>query len=1200
MKKTLAIILSVIMLLGVMPFASFAAEPAYDRAKIAADDEAYIDSMSAEQIAALILDWVDREIAKYSEEIEEDIVAGVIANGGFEEFETFLGEDALGNLIAENMPEITSLDAVIGYKDYLAELGGDFANLDAAALVTRAEAGSAIGFIDGVFEFMAANSEAFGKVFRWDDEVFDYGKVGEYIETFETSTDADEKAIYDFYIDYLVGNDIQAKFTKWVADQMNYTIPEGETFDDTLHNGILGWFADLCENNGILSADALAELKDIDNYDLRTMDIYTLVKNFVALAEEDNEVKIDTYYNYVLDTVARTLIKTMLGQKAVVGAEVAVPDGFTAIYKNLALLEEISGGTAYYYDGTDYYQITVADGAATANALTWEAGFEMNLEPIYATVSTGADRKTEVQTYEPKSTDIAISTYATQKNQDLVAGAGLEFTGTEVPAEYADLMSTAPKALTDGFLFKVTQGTEEIAALDISFEELETQVRNLALTAAQSSVKGILASQGLAEDAITVDAINFDVVYNAWTTEDEFICAVDATDLSVTLGGTVPSFILGVAQSAASTAVATAAGNIYDTPIATIVVDGLAGGGADYFGQAEALLNFVNDDFVVDQTLLDFSANYDAYNGVVGQVNRVLVGLVDMFVTEGNLDLKEGGNEYLTDNLQTLCDKVNGMMEAANDLINNEELKGMIAELGIDFDALTADLPLDLLYSLDFSSVEALWVTVITLGLDVIDDGSDELIAEIHALIGDLENLDAMAVAMADYILGKCIPDLNKALADAEINFALTVPAATDAKTVADGEGKDIIMTKAADLLYEAAVNGVVLVNEIANEALATLETETGIEMPTVAFELKVEKGADWEATLAALTNRVYGLAKGIIIACDEQPADTIDAISKVANAILPLGSLASNCASENYAFDGNLVMGFLFDDGLEGDLEGFLRLFETKEKTEDVAADVSVTEALIMASEHIVDAFFPDTVKSELYVDNYSTGKFTATTVQEYFTGAENDAVIASNNMDSLNARKADLVPAALNLVREAGVLPFFAKCDKDHSVENLTLVSEKVDSTCSATGREAIYKCEDCGYTVGGEEIGKKSHSWGAWKQTTAPGCEAAGVETRTCGVCGAPETRAVAATGHVTWGEWKTTLAPSCEAKGLETRTCSCGKTETREISATGHADADGNKICDTCGHDWNEKEDTSFFGKIKAFFQKIIDWFKNLFS
>ncbi len=1185
MKKTLAIILSVIMLLGVMPFASFAAEPAYDRAAVAANDEAYIDSMSAEQIASVILDWVDREIAKYSEEMKAAATEAVIA--GFEGFELA----AFGDAIAEQIPDITSLDDVIGYKDYLTELGGDFANLDAAALITRAEAGSAIGFIDGVFQFMADNSETFGKVFRWDEEVFDYGKVGEYILSLDT-TDAENKKIVDFYNDYLIGNDIQAKFTKWVADQMGYTIPEGETFDDTLNNGILGWFVGLCEDMGILSESAIAELK---TYDLRTNDIYTLVKDFVALAEEDNEVKIDTYYNYLLDTVARTLVKTMLGQKAVVGAEVEVPAGFTAIYKDLALLEEISGGTAYYYDGTDYYQVTVANGALSANALTWEAGFEMNLEPIYANVYTGADRKTAVQTYEPKSTDIAISTYASQKNQDLVAGAGLQFTGTEVPAEYADLMSAAPKALTDGFLFNVTQGENVIADLDISFEALETEVKNLALTAAQSSVKTILASNGLAEDAITVEAINFDVVYNAWTTEDEFICAVDATDLSVTLGGTVNSFILGIAQSAASTAVATAAGNIYDTPIATIVVDGLAGGGADYFGQAEALLNFVNDDFVVDQTLLDFSANYDEYNGVVGQVNRVLVGLVKMFVTE-DLGLKEGGNEYLTDNLQTLCDKVNGMMAAANDLINNEDLQGMIKELGIDFDALTADLPLDLLYSLDFSSVEALWVTVITLGLDVIDDGSNELITEIHALIGDLENLDAMAVAGTDYLLGKCIPELNTAFANNGIDFALTVPAKTDAAAVADGAGKDIIMTKAVDLLYEAATEGVALVNSIANELIGHVEGETSIDLPTVAIELKVEKGADWKATLAGLVNRVYELADGIILVCAEKPADTIDAISKVANAILPLGSLASNCASENYAFDGNLVMGFLFDDGLEGDLEGFLRLFETKEKTEDVAADVSVTEALIMASEHIVDAFFPDTVKSELYVDNYATGKFTETTVQEYFTGAENDAVIASNNMDSLNALKADLVPAALGLVREAGVLPFFAKCDKDH---NALTDAEKVivpgkTATCTETGIEDTVKCAECGYVVsGGNTIGALNHDYKV--NTVESTCTVAGTKTTTCSRCDYNKVETLPLKAH-SYGAWTVTKAATCKEAGIETATCDCGAATTREIARTAHTDADKDNACDICG----DEIDSSFGAKIKAFFQKIINWFKNLFK
>ncbi len=1198
MKKTLAIILSVVMLLGVMPFASFAAdEPVYDRAKVAANEKAYIDGMDAEQIASLILDWVDREIAKYSAEIEDDIVAGIVANGGFEEFEAFLGEEGVANIVAENMPEITSLDAVIGYKDYLKELGGDFANLDAAALITRADAGSALNFIYGVFEFMAANSETFGKVFRWDDQVFDYGKVGEYIETLNGSADADEQAIYDFYIDYLVGNDIQAKFTKWVADQMNYEIPEGESFDDTLNNGILGWFVGLCEKNGILSEEGIAELK---TYDLRTNDIYTLVKNFVALAESDNEVKLDTYYNYLLDTVVRTLLKTTLGQTAAVGAAAAVPAGFTETYADLALLEEISGGKAYYKDGDNYYQVTIANGAVTAcNAITWENALDINFEAPTATIYTGKNCDEEVQVYRPTSKDnLKINLYATAKNQALMADmVEIEFAGEAVTEEYAALMTEAnAKALADSFGITVAQGEEIISELELSFAEIEAFAEEQALAMAQSAV----GNMGIDPSMVSVTGVDVTIGYEGYATEDAFICNVVISNPKVTLGGSLGSF----AQSAADSAAATAVGTYIDNPVVTVVVDGLSGN--LNIDDAKALLDFIDTDFVINEELLDFSKNYDAYNGVVGQVNHILYGLVDMLVSDAGmekLNLVDGNNDNFYANLEKICATANDMMAAAEEVINNEEYKELAGQIGIDINAILAKFDTELLYKIDFSSVEALWVSVITLGLDVIDDNSNATLAEIHALIGDLANLDAMAVAMADYALAECIPALNDAFADAELDFVLTVPAKTDAETVADGAGKDIIMTKLVDVIYEAATEGVALVNAIANDALATLATETGIEMPTVAFELEVVKGADWKATLTALVDRVYALANGIIIACAEKPADTIDAISKVANAILPLGSLASNCAGNGFAFDGNKVMGFLFDDGLEGDLDGFLRLFETKEKTEDVAAEVSVTEALIMASEHIVDAFFPDTVKSELYVDNYSTGKFTETTVQEYFTSAENDAVIASNNMDSINARKAELVPAVLNLAREAGVLPFFAKCDNDHtSAELETITVPGYEATCEASGVEDAVKCAECGYVVsGGATIPVKGHAYEG-KVTTAPGCEKTGVKTFVCkNDATHTYTETVAATGHVTWGKWSVLVVPGCETKGVESRTCSCGKSETRDVPATGHPDTNGDKVCDTCGHDWNKaEEDNSFFGKIKAFFQKIIDWFKNLFN
>lgn len=1250
MKKTLAIILSVLMLIGAMPFASFAAEPAYDRGKVAANDEAYIESMSAEQIASVILDWIDREIAKYSADIKEDITAGVIANGGFEEFEAILGEDALGNIIADQIPEITSLDGVIAYKDYLKELGGDFANLDATALVTRAEAGSALGFIDGVFQFMADNSETFGKVFRWDgyviDEngavtdygnVFDYGKVGDYIETFNGSANADEQAIYDFYIDYLVGNDIQAKFTKWVADQMDYEISEGETFDDVIDDGIRVQVLDLCEKNGLLSEEALDEIMG-DDFDLRTNDIYTLIKRFVALVEEDNAEKIDTYYNYLLDTVVRTLLKTALGQKAVVGADTDLPASFTATYTDLALLKEISGGQVYYQDGENYYQVTISDGVAAAKALTWES--VVDFEFPTATIYTGENFDKEVQVYYPTSADaVKILTYATAKNQSLI-GEKIKFDGIEVPAEFAALMTDAnAKALEDGFGLKVKQGDNLISELNLTFKEIEEFAEAQALPIAQTALESAIATLPFAAD-IKLDAIDVVLSYNGWTTEDEFICQVKVDSVKAILSGAMASFVQSIVDSAATSAI----GTTIDNPVATVVVDGISGGkGIDASG-AKELLEFLDTDFVIDQGLLDFTANYDAYNGVVGQANRVLYDLVDMLVSDAGMQklaLTEGNNDNFTANLEKICATANDMMASAEAIMTDPEVEALLGQAGIDMSALLGSFDLDLLYALDFSSVEALWVTVITLGLDLVDTGENEAIAEIHALIGDLTNLDAMAVAVTDYVLGKCIPELNKAFSDAELDFALTVPSKTDAKTVADGKGKDIIMTKLVDVIYEAAVKGVALVNDIADDALATLATETGVEMPTVAFELGVSKGATWMDTLTALVDRVYELADGILLSVQATEdvfgadANVFDKISITLGYFLPVTSMLSNCGSERTIFDVKAIMGYLFDDGLEGDLDGFLRLFETKE--DDVAGDCSVTEALINASDYIVDAIFPDTVEAELYVniDDYTTVPFVETTVQDYFTSSENDQAIASRNMDSINARKAELVPAVLNLAREAGVLPFFAKCDKDHTAADLETIlvpgkaatctqdgikdaykcaecgfvvsgggvipaahtkpvnKAKVDSTCTSTGTQAGVYCEGCKTWVsGGETIAKKTHSY-TWTVTTAAGHESSGVKTGKC-VCGDTKTEVIAATGH-SFGSWTVTKSATCEENGIETRKCSCGKTETRTITAD-HIDDDKDNECDNCG----KTIDNSFGAKIKAFFQKIINWFKNLFK
>ena len=997
MKKTLAILLSILMLFSVSPVGVFANEAAYDRAAVANAEG--IDELTHEQMAAVILDWVDRRIA----EVTAD----------FESFEV----EVMGQTVAVDIPEIKGVDDIVAYADYLAQLEGDFANLDVTNLKTLKRADGNLEFIYGVIQFVADNSDVFGKVFHWEEgKVFDYGKVGEYILALDTADENNVKII-DFYNNYLIGNDIQEKFIAGIAAEMGYEIPtdengeRAETFDETISNGILSWFAGLCEKNGVLSEDGLAALKA---YDLRTTDIYALVKNFVALVQSDNQVEIDTYYNYIFDTVVRTMLKSMLGYTATVGEAVtdtAVADAFKAVYADLALLEEVSGGTAYFKNGDAYYQVTVADGAITAvNALTWEQALDVNFEAPVVGVYTGANAATLVKEYRPTSKEYKQLIYSTYADQ--IAAEGFEVAGTTVTDEYAALMIDENKApaMSDCFGVKVTQGEEEIANVIISFADIETYVNGIALEKANEAAAKMV--DGTTITAAEVSTIDVEMAYIGWATDDEFIVQVNAT---ATAKVNVTAYGFTMEQDLDASGYIT-------NPVAVIVLDDLSGN--LNIDDAKALYEFLDTDFDIDADLLDIAGNYDAYDGAVGQINHILVGLVDMLVSDSGmttLDLTDGDNNNLTANLQKICDTANDMMAAAEAVMNDEGLQAVIEEMGMsDVLAQLNGMKADLLYAIDFSSVEGLYVSAISMALDILDDGTNEVVAGLNSATDGAKNLDTMAVNALGYLLGKYIPEVNTKFADYGLN--LTVPEIGG--NVLDGDGEAIIMDTLVPLALEATTWAVdEFLNDTANELLAKIFAELSLEAPEVNLVFGVENSGDWKVTLAAMVNRVYELAGGIIIACDNEYTDTFDKISAVANAILPLGSLASNCASDNFAFDANLVYGYMFTDTLAGDFDGFLGLFETKTKTEDVAAGVPVTKALINASEHIVDAIFPDTVNAEDYE--------ATVTVKEEFTSGDNDVVIASNNMKSINARKAELVPAALDLIREAGIIPYFAADD-------------------------------------------------------------------------------------------------------------------------------------------------------------------------
>ncbi len=1217
MKKVLSVVLSLMMLLCVLPISSIAAKdytPAteyasYEADKVAANDADYISGLSVDQIAGILLDYVD------------GILAGVDVDVNYNGFEIntldMLDVDTLTNWAYE---------AISGDM-----LGGDFDNLDASALAGLSRTNGDVNYMLGMLQFMADNAAVFGKVFSWDneEETFDCGKIGEYLETLNEGDEGYEARV--FYEKYILSNDIQKAFVGEIAKEMNYTIPEGETFDETISNGILAWLSGLLSKAGLLSDDGVAALKA---YDLRTEDVYFHLKNLVALLQSDNEAMEKTYFTYYLDSLLRTVLKSALGFTATVGEEdasEAVVAEFKATYADLATLYTISNGTVNFRaaDGS-YYQFTItADGAiASAKALTWENALGYNLEMPVVDIYT-ADNDTLVKEYKPTSTDeetykptiYTKSEYVSLVPEEMKTLATV--TGDAVPEEFANIITNGTAIpMKDYMKVLVKQGDEEKLNMKLSFAEIEAYAEEAATEAAKKAVSSVQLPFGLTVD---VDNVDITLNYTGYATDDEFICVVNAT-AKVTLSGSAAS----VAQTYADNAV----NSMLADPIATVVMDNLSGSDTD-ISALVALKDFIDTDFAVDMGVLDFAGNYDAYNGVIGQVNRVLCDLLKMLLSdEGyeSLALTEGGNENLTANLQKLCDKATAMIDAAKKVIDGEEFKALVdgMNIGEGFDA-------DLLYKLDFSSVENLYVCAIKLAAEMfIKADSESDIAKIAALVKDCTTLDDMAVKAADYVLAKAVETANTNIEGFSYTYtSFAGEAVNDAATA-----KNVIMDKLVDIAYYAVNDyGFPKANEIINKCIAKLNDKAGEAIiPNVAFTFNVAKSADWETTLNAMVDRVLDLTDGIIVcvADIDRNADVFDKIGTVANAILPLGSLLSNCAGNGFVVDfKNIINNIVFDEVLAGNFDNFLRLFETDVKTDDVAKDVSVTYALIKASDHIVDSVFPETVQAELYTESL--------TVQDEFTGSLSDQGIAARNMVSINSVKADLVPAVLELVRESGILPKLVKSDCEHT--NVATI-EEILATCITTGYTEGTRCKDCGKWLSGHEANAKDATVHAGPvvevEAVAATCTTAGSKAGTkCSACGAVISgcEAQTALGHATTVGVKT-VAPTCTAEGYTVYKCErCDVTEKRDIvpalghtpgavsgkaatctetgltdgvkcsvcgavitaqetiPATGHTDADGDNACDVCGATIKK---LSFFDKLKAFFRKIIDWFKNLFK
>lgn len=1110
MKKLSTVLLSILMVLTcLVPMAS-----AYDKAAVVGGD---YSALTDEDVLSIVLDWLD------------DKIAAVTAD--FESFEV----EVMGQQVAVDIPEITGIDSLIEYKDHLADLGGDFANLDTTNLIGRAASGSDTQFVKNLVQFMADNASTFGKVFRWDENVFDYGKVGEFIES-EACTD---QAIKDFYADYLIGNNIQEKFVNEIAREMGYAIPEGEIFDDTLNNGIKGALAPLLKD--ILTSQASKDAYDAFN--LKTTDIYALVKAYVGLLQDDYKEQFDDLLSGFL-----TALQGMV-QVVTAGVNLEPPTATIRDYGTFVAGPYTPGNP----DPNSYMPTIYTTGEYKAMIEDALAGLEIDPIDVNGT---------------PVQPVITV-------------------TDAAVPA---GLKNGNPTALVDGFKMTVAQGEDVLMDLALDFSDIEDAVNaqiaaqlpaiqaqaTAAVDAAVAMANNMPIIGGSITGSVTINSVTVDLAYAGYSTEDSFTMEVTATPtLDVTYGGNVWTYAqyAGITQATIESDYIQPAIDQYLTnPVATISVTNLNGEIAE-LAQIETLLSYIDTEATYDYDLLDVSANYDAYKGVVGQVNHILYGAVDMIASDAgmaDLQLVDGANVNLTDNLQKICSKVSGLFETMKQYIDRDTFVALAGQAGIsDVFASAHGFNAGMVYDMDFSSVENALDCGIRIACDLLAaDDEDSIFYEFHMRVEDLDTLDAIIAATVDMILGKLLAEVD--IDGWNYTYTAIDAAAVDAGTIT---AKDAVMDKVVDILYYAATFAVPKINGAINDVIADLNADFNLGLGNVSFQLGVNKGANWEATLNALLDRFIDLTGGLFVANFDKTKGAIAKARDILGAALPMNSMFSN-------YTGLVDMSSaLFTNAANGDFETFLSYFEVKEDA--IAGGVPVTKALINASDYIVDAFFPNTVQTELYP--------ASATVQQTFTGNDSDQGIAARNMVSINNRKAALIPFACRILKESDLLKSIA-CNHANVVD-----MEATAGTCTTEGTTGGKQCADCGAILEQPtSTGKDMTNHGT------NGTHLTGVVAATCKAGGYTGDTVCDGCGNVVAAGEATPINPNNHTGGTHIENKKEATTESEGYS--------GDKVCNGCGVVLEEghataKKSQNFFQRIissiRSFFERILNVFRNLF-
>lgn len=124
--------------------------------------------------------------------------------------------------------------------------------------------------------------------------------------------------------------------------------------------------------------------------------------------------------------------------------------------------------------------------------------------------------------------------------------------------------------------------------------------------------------------------------------------------------------------------------------------------------------------------------------------------------------------------------------------------------------------------------------------------------------------------------------------------------------------------------------------------------------------------------------------------------------------------------------------------------------------------------------------------------------------------------------------------------------------------------------EATCTKEG-VSKYVCQNAGCTATKYDKIPKTHAWGAFTETKAATCEAAGKQTRTCSLCDETESEEIPPLGH-DWGEWQTVEAATCGAAGKERRVCTHNSehVDDKDIQATDAHNKEYQVIAADCEH------------------------------